>query len=250
MKKIHLLVALSCLVSCDMTENQGGIFTKYTPCHVESIAAFIGGESIKNDTTEVNNSIINTNLETFCISVFTFDSIAKWNGDIDEFHTNFASAGAYCKESIYEVEKYIQEWVEKQINSVKLPKNTPWGDKIYENCYCYSYRLEGITSFSITANKPFNNIEAGKEISQYFVIEDINPNLIFSYSDYSTYTIRSSIDISIFDWLAMRPLASPYMLLKLKDCTSGAISDIIFTITMTLTDGRVLSATTCTVSLV
>jgi hypothetical protein len=54
MKKIHLLVALSCLISCDMTENQGGIFTKYTPCHVESIAAFIGGESIKNVVVDHN----------------------------------------------------------------------------------------------------------------------------------------------------------------------------------------------------
>lgn len=54
---------------------------------------------------------------------------------------------------------------------------------------------------------------------------------------------------SISEWLALRPLASPCILLCLTDEAMEAASNIAFTITMTLTNGKVLTDTTPTANL-
>ena len=226
---LYYLAVIWCLVSCSVENNHEGVFAKLAPCHVESVLAFVGCEGEKSDP--------------FCISVFTFDSIMDWDGDVLSFQTNFASAGAYCKEYIKEVDKYILDLVNEKNKGNKSKWDTPWGGSVYDNCYGYSYRLEGIIEFTITANMPIKGVGAGEEITQCFMIEEIDPKLVFSYDDYSPYTI-SGRNISICDWLNMKPLAPPYMLLRLKDCTLEAVNDIAFTITMKLTNGRVLTATT------
>ena len=92
-------------------------------------------------------------------------------------------------------------------------------------------------------------MEAGTDITDSFVIRNFSPCLVFSYEDYSVHK-GGAITRTISDWLSMKPLASPCILLRLKENSQEAVEDIAFTITMTLTNGKVLTTTTPKVSIV
>lgn len=256
MKKLLCsLFTLLYLFSCEITDQREDLFAEPVPCHVESVFTDIGKISTNEQygTLEISDIARSVNAEHFYISVLTFDSIIGWSGEDLGFHTGIgqgiiASEGAYCKESIPEVEHHIYNWAkERNENSKPL-----WGVKWNNTrtiCYHFPYRLEGITSFSVSANKFFNGIEAGKDITECFVIAHFSPELIFSYDDYSTYSLEWNKTMTISEWLALRPLASPCMLLRLSEESQEAVEDIVFTITVKLINGKVLSSQTPTVNI-
>lgn len=250
-----LLVLLS-LASCEITNLREGMFAEPVPCHVESILTNIRRISINEEygTPEVSNITESVEAEYFNISVLTFDSLIGWNGEDLGFRTGIgqgiiASEGTYCEESIPEVEQHIHNWVKEQNENSEPLWDVSWNTHTRTNCYHFPYRLEGVTALMITANQPFNGIEAGKDITKCFAIGQSSPSLIFSYDDYSVYTSVWGKKTSISEWLALRPLASPCILLCLTDEAMEAASNIAFTITMTLTNGKVLTDTTPTANL-
>ena len=243
--KLLLLLAMACsFISCDKDNSRVGIIVALSPCHVESIMAFANIDS--TNTSGYRNVPGNVEKELI-ISVFTYDSIIGWTGDESEFYFNFESTGAYCKESIPEVEQYINNLAKGGYENAE-----PIGYQATTrlSCYYYPYRLEGVTAFTITANHPFNGIEAGKDITQCFSIKEFIPDLIFSYDNYSAYSSTSNKNVTITEWLALRPLATPCMHLHLHEDIQLMVDNITFTITMTLTNGKVLTATTPAVSIV
>lgn len=252
---VTFIVLTSWLTSCEITDLSENMFALPQPCHVEAIYANVG-RIIQNEqfgTFEISDIAESVEAEYFNISVLTFDSIVGWSGEYLGFLTGIgqgviASEGAYCKESIPEVEQHIHDWAEKQNEESDPNWNISWKSATRTLCYHFPYRLEGVTAFTITANQPFCGIEAGQDITGCFIITDVNPELIFSYEDYAVCS-RGNVTRSVPEWLALKPLAAPCMLLHLTDTAQRAADDIAFTITMKLTNGKVLTATTPMVSL-
>ena len=247
MKKLfYLSIALMCFSSCGVNEQDEGLFADPVPCHVEAIYANIGRIGVDEvyGTPDISNIDGGVEAEYFHISVLTFDSIIGWNGESLEFQTGIgqgriASEGMYCEESIPEVEQHIYNWA----GNVNNENRSSWESSTRTMCYHFPYRLEGVTVFTITANKPFNGVEADKDITECFIIEQFSPELVFNYEDYSV-CFDNAQSITVSQWLSMKPLASPCLLLRLTDKAQETASDIAFTITMTLTDGKVLTSTT------
>ena len=257
MKKVFtILTGLALLCSCEIENHRESMFAEPVPCHVEAIYANIGRISVneKYNTPEVSDVVDNVEAEYFNISVLTFDSIIGWDGERLEFYQGIgqgliSSEGIYCEESIPEVEQHIHEWAEEQNENSDPIWNISWKSSTRTMCYHFPYRLEGVTAFTITASKAFTGIEAGRDITNKFIIKQFSPSLVFSYDDYSVYE-GGAITRTVSEWLAMKPLASPCILLGLSENSREAVEDITFTITMTLTNGKVLTATTPTVSIV
>ncbi len=241
---LYSLTALSCLISCEVIETHGYIFAAPEPCHVESILAFA---NIDNGSTLGYNNVPENVEAELVISIFTFDSILGWTGDESEFYFNFASAGTYCKESIPEVEQYIHNFAKGRYGDIE-PISCEATTRIA--CYYFPYRLEGVTAFTITANQPFNGVEAGKDISGCFAIKEFTPKLVFSYDDYSVYSSEPDKNVTITEWLALKPLATPCMHLCLHDDIQPMVDGIVFTVTMTLTDGKMLTSTTRAINVI
>lgn len=247
-KLLYTLIALPCLISCGMIDIHESTFAALAPCHVESISAFANVDSSRMSG---NSNVAASGVTTeWGISVFTYDSIVGWSGDESEFDFNFTSAGTYCKESIPEVEQYIHNLAEGRSEDSKPIGDVSWQAATRISCLYFPYRLEGVTALTITANQPFNGVEAGRDITWCFVVKKITPELIFSYDDYSVYSLESGKYVSVTEWLALRPLAAPCMHLRLRDDVEAAVNDIAFTVTMTLTDGKVLTSTTRTINIV
>ena len=257
MKKVFtILTGLALLCSCEIENHRESMFAEPVPCHVEAIYANIGRISVneKYNTPEVSDVVDNVEAEYFNISVLTFDSIIGWDGERLEFYQGIgqgliSSEGIYCEESIPEVEQHIHEWAEEQNENSDPIWDVTWKSSTRLANYNFPYRLEGVTSFVITANKTFNGVEAGRDITDWFVIRQFSPELVFSYDDYAVHQ-GGTIVRTVSEWLAMKPLASPCILLRLTEGAREAADDIAFTIIMTLTNGKVLTATTPMVSIV
>ena len=242
--------------SCERTNIREDIFAVPKPCHVEAIYANIGRISIneKYDTPEVSDVVDKVEAEYFNISVLTFDSIIGWDGERLEFYEGIgqgliSSEGIYCEESIPEVERHIHKWAEEQNENSDPIWDVTWKSSARLANYNFPYRLEGVASFVITANKTFKGLEAGQDITDRFVIRQFSPGLVFSYDDYSVHQ-GGTIKRTISEWLAMKPLASPCILLCLTEEAQEVADDIAFTITMTLTNGKVLTTTTPVVDII
>ena len=257
MKKVFtILTGLALLCSCEIENHRESMFAEPVPCHVETISANIGRISTneKYGTPEISDVDESVEAEYFTISVLTFDSIIGWDGERLRFYEGIgqgliASEGQYCEESIPEVEQHIHDWAEEQNENSDPIWDISWKSSTRTMCYHFPYRLEGVTAFTITASKAFTGVEAGRDITNKFIIKQFSPCLVFSYDDYSVYE-GGTITRTVSEWLAMKPLASPCILLGLSENSREAAEDITFTITMTLTNGKVLTATTPAVSIV
>lgn len=254
---IYVLAAIAVgLISCERADIREGIFAEPKPCRVEAVYANIGSVGINSEygTPEICDVDDNVESRYLNISVLTFDSIIGWKGERLGFSAGIgqgviSSEGLYCKERIPEVEQHIHDWAEAQNEKsdpiwTKLSK-----DKAYLSCYFFPYRLDGVKSLTITANVSFNGIESGQDISDLFVISQFSPQLVFSYKDYSVHKFAGK-EVPISQWLQLSPLASPCILLKLKDGAQEPVEDITFTVTMTLENGKVLASTTPAVDVV
>ena len=75
------------------------------------------------------------------------------------------------------------------------------------------------------------------------------PPLVLSYDTYELDERKALCADDIASWLAKKPLAQPCMTLMIKEEARCIANNIAFTIAMTLTDGRVLTATTPAVNI-
>ena len=252
-KLLYSFLTLYCFISCTETDYhfiREDMFAIPEACHVEAIFANVGRISIneKYGTPEINDVSESVEAEYFHISVLTFDSIIGWNGNSLAFNTGIGQgyipfAGMYCEDSIPEVEQHIHNWADEQNGSSRSVWDVSWENCTRTSCYHFPYRLEGVTAFSITANKRYNGIEAGGDLVDCFVISQFWPRLVFCYEDYSV-CYQGLDTMTIANWLAMKPLASPCVLLRLTDRAMESATDISFTVSMTLTNGKTLTSTT------
>lgn len=250
-KKLYALTLSLCIVSCERIINFEDTFAIPEPCHVESILTYVGQVNTDLYVWLVDDVDGSVQSKYFNISVLTFDSIIGWTGDNLGFSTSVGqgyipSAGVYCEESIPEVENHIHNWAKERTK--ESFNDELWSSKTRTIGYNFPYRLEGVTRFTITANQRFNGIEEGADLSDCFIIRNFSPQLFFSYDDYEAYTGGERI-MTISEWLGLKPLASPCILLRLRDEIRIVAHDIIFTVTMTLTNGKVLTSNTPVVNI-
>ena len=176
------------------------------------------------------------------ISVITYDTLDS--EIVEDYYNNTKLVPVVefipqttMRDPITEVEKALEEY-ENHINKTRTVLRR------------IQYRLEGVATLSVTANKEYYGIAAGEELGGIFHIVRYAPPLVFSYDTYELDKREQLCEDDIADWLAMKPLAQPCMTLMLKENAREAAEDITFTITMTLTNGKVLTATTPAVSIV
>lgn len=253
-KTLYVLATSLCIVSCERIINFEDTFAIPEPCHVESILTYVGQVNTDLHVWLVDDVDGSVQSKYFNISVLTFDSIIGWTGNNIGFSTSVGqgyipSAGAYCEESIPEVENHIHNWAKERTKESFKDGLWPWRSSTRTIGYNFPYRLEGVTRLTITANQRFNDIEKGEDLSDCFIIRNFSPQLFFSYNDYEAYTGGERV-MTISEWLSLKPLASPCILLRLRDEIQVVAHDIIFSITMTLTNGKVLTSTTPVVNIV
>lgn len=245
-KTFYTLMALLCLTACDRNEDEVTFENTIAfprPCHVEYILSKVGQMSPNlkewRMIDEIEESVES---KYFNISVLTLDSLEGWNDEDLEFSTSigngFMPCGVYCEDSIPEVEQHIHNWAKERT------KESATRTILFN----FPYRLEGITSLTITANQRFNGAEIGADITDNFIIRNFSPGLFFNYEDYTAYVGGERI-ITVSEWLALKPLASPCMVLRLNEGIQVKNEGVMFTITMKLTDGKVLTATTSAVNI-
>ena len=176
------------------------------------------------------------------ISVITYDTLDS--EIVEDYYNNTELVSVVefipqttMRDPIPEVEEALAEY-ESQLNKTRTV--------LYE----IQYRLEGVATLSVTANKEYYGIAAGEELGGIFHIVRYAPPLVFSYDTYELDKRDQLCEDDIADWLAMKPLAQPCMTLMLKENAREAAEDITFTITMTLNNGKVLTATTPAVGIV
>jgi hypothetical protein len=106
------------------------------------------------------------------------------------------------------------------------------------------YCVDGISDFRITSNKEIFDIPSGQSLNQHFSIKEFYPKYVFSYADYSIVLDSSNPNLPISDWLQVSPMVQPCMSVVLKETLEEPIDNLTFTISMTLTNGEELTATT------
>ena len=246
-KTLYAIITSLCVISCHELTTYENAFANCQPCHVESIHVSVGKVFIDSEEEEIKCDAIDKSVEAefFSISVMTYDSLVDYTAEELGFcgavyAENLTSVGTHCKESIPEVEQHFNDWVKEKHKLKPLTRTI---------CYSFTYRLEGVTGLTITANQPFNGAEAGTDISNRFVIRLFSPDHIFNFGNYLCTELNGS-SITIAEWLNLKPLASPGMAICLTEEAQEAAADITFTITMSLTDGKVLLATTPMVDII
>ena len=245
-----LMAVACCLYSCNKSEeNQesgellSGISFLGMAAHAHNLIV-LTGEISKEDSSDEMCLIEEGDIlaDKLALSVITYDSL---DAECVESYCNEATdipIGRYIfttqkGELIPEVEEALREYSDSL-------------NKTREVLYEVQYRNEGAVSFGITANKEYNGIPAGEELGGLFHIVRYAPPLIFNYETYALNHRRKWQTDNIADWLAMKPLAPPCMTLMIKEEARCSTEGIVFTVTMTLTNGKVLTATTPTVTIV
>lgn len=247
-KFLFSLTAIACcIISCNRN-NEGehliggrDVALLGMAAHAHDLLAMVGEvQRASCEMTVVTDGDVSA--DKFALSVITCDSldtegVTKFYETPKKVPINESVSQSANRNPIPEVEKALVEY-EDYINKTRTVLHS------------IQYRLEGVTAFSITADKEYAGRAVGGELGDYFQLVRYAPSIIFNYETYelSVYDEWRTDDIA--DWLAMKPLAQPGMTLMLKEEALCAASDIAFTITMTLTDGRVLKSTTPVVSIV
>ncbi|MBR5842629.1 MAG: hypothetical protein IKY64_08510 [Bacteroidaceae bacterium] len=239
-----LMAILWCIVSCnenDVTNDIDGGSSYYYgfPCHAHNLLTVVSEIPFESSGYDIEK-IVGGEVKTaeFAISLITYDSldveVPRFYEETEAHDVGFWVFQTVERDGISEVEEAIDTY-----NSRTRVVNTS-----------IQYRFEGVDSLSIIATQDFNGIAAGKELAHCFHIVRYSPPFIFSYKTYelSVYDEWRTDDIA--DWLAMKPLAQPGMTLTLKEGAYCTANNIAFTVTMTLTNGKVLTATTPAVSIV
>ena len=250
-KVFFSLMALLCFIaSCDKENREeehmtggGDAIIMGMASHAHNLKAVVG-EFVEGSYLQ-RMEIIPKGTVVACdmgISVITYDTLDSERVENYYSDTKLVPVVEFIpqttmRDPIPEVEEALAEY-ESQLNKTRTV--------LYE----IQYRLEGVTALSIVADKEYNGLAAGEELGDFFHIVRYAPPLVFSYDTYELDKREQLCEDDIADWLAMKPLAQPCMTLMLKENAREAAEDITFTITMTLTNGKVLTATTPAVSIV
>lgn len=245
-----LLALLCCIASCDKDNREeehptGGndALVIGMASHAHNLMAVVGEFVEGRNLQEMDIASEGTfAADDMGISVITYDTLDTETVEDYYSNTKLVPAAEFIpqktmRDPIPEVEEALKEY-ENQINKTRTV------------LYMTPYRLEGVTALSITADKEYNGIAAGKELTHCFYIVRYAPPLVLSYDTYELNERRAVCADEIAGWLAKKPLAQPSMTLMIKEELRCAVNDIAFTITMTLTDGRVLTATTPVVNII
>ena len=243
-----LMALLCCIASCDKNNRDnefmigGEALVIGMASHAHNLMAVVG-EFIEGSYLQ-EMEIIPKGTVVACdmgISVITYDTLDS--EIVEDYYNNTELVSVVefipqttMRDPIPEVEEALAEY-ESQLNKTRTV--------LYE----IQYRLEGVTALSIVADKEYNGLAAGEELGDFFHIVRYAPPLVFNHDTYELDKREQLCEDDIADWLAMKPLAQPCMTLMLKENAREAAEDITFTITMTLTTGKVLTATTPTVSI-
>lgn len=245
MKRTKILFSIMaifcCMVSCnketDTPSIDGGLSYYGFPCHAHNLLAIVGEITAESsDYSDYNvRKVVGGDVNTTecAISLITYDSldaviVPQYYEEASSFDIGFWVIQTAVRDVIPEIEEAVDTYVSKTRTVMTA----------------FQYRFEGVTALSITADKEFNGIAAGKELTHCFHIARYSPSFVFDYDTYDFSVLDGWRKDNIADWLAMKPLAQPGMTLMIKEEARSAANDIAFTITMTLTDGRVLTATT------
>ena len=244
------LMALLCFIaSCDKDNREeehmtgGDAIVIGMASHAHNLMAVVGefveGSYLQEMEIIPKGTIVASDMG---ISVITYDTLDSER--VENYYSNTKLVPVVefipqttMRDPIPEVEKALEEYE----NHINKTRTVLWR---------IQYRLEGVTTLSVTANKEYCGIAAGEELGGIFHIVRYAPPLVFSYDTYELDKRGQLCKDDIADRLVMKPLAQPCMTLMLKENAREAAEDITFTITMTLTNGKVLTATTPAVSIV
>lgn len=239
-----LMAILWCFVSCNENDvpndiDGGRSYYYGFPCHAHNLLTVVSEIPFGSSGYDIEK-VVGGEVKTaeFAISLITYDSL---DVEVPRF---------YEKTETHDVGFDVFQTVERDgLSGVETAIDT-YNSLTRTVLKMVQYRFEGVASLSIVATRDFNGIAAGKELTHCFHIVRYTPPFILSYDTYelSVYDEWRTDDIA--DWLAMKPLAQPGMTLMLKENAREAAEDITFTITMTLTNGKVLTATTPAISIV
>lgn len=249
MKRTKLLFSLMaifcCMVSCNKdtdTQSINGGWGGYYgfPCHAHNLLAIVGEIPVESSGYNVKK-VVGGDVKTveYAISLITYDSldtviVPQYYEEASSFDIGFWVIQNTVRDVIPEIEEAVDTYVSKTRAIMSA----------------LQYRFEGVTALSITANKEFNGIAAGKELTHCFHIVRYSPPFVFNHDTYELSVLDEWRKDNIADWLAMKPLAQPGMTLMIKEEARCIANNIAFTIAMTLTDGRVLTATTPAVNII
>ena len=243
------LMALLCFIaSCDKDNREeehmtgGDAIVIGMASHAHNLMAVVGefveGSYLQEMEIIPKGTVVASDMG---ISVITYDTLDSER--VENYYSNTKLVPVVefipqttMRDPIPEVEKALEEY-ENHINKTRTVLRR------------IQYRLEGVATLSVTANKEYYGIAAGEELGGIFHIVRYAPPLVFSYDTYELDKREQLCEDDIADWLAMKPLAQPCMTLMLKENAREAAEDITLTITMTLTNGKVLTATTPAVSI-
>lgn len=249
-KVFFSLMALLCFIaSCDkdnreeehMTGGDASVIGMASHAHnlKAVVGEFVEGRYLEEMAIVSEGTVVAHDMG---ISVITYDTLDSER--VENYYSNTLLVPvdnfipqATMRAPIPEVEEALVEY-ENHLNKTRTV------------LYRIQYRLEGVTALNIVADKEYNGLAAGEELGDFFHIVRYAPPLVFNHETYVLNLCQGLCNDEIADWLAMKPLAQPSMTLMLKEEAHCAASDIAFTITMTLTDGRVLTATTPVVNIV
>ena len=249
-KVFFSLMALLCFIaSCDKENREeehmiggGDAIIMGMASHAHNLKAVVGefveGSYLQEMDITYEGAVVACDMG---ISVITYDTLDSEIVEDYYNNTKLVPAAEFIpqttmRDPIPEVEEALAEY-ESQLNKTRAV--------LYE----IQYRLEGVTALSIVADKEYNGLAAGEELGDFFHIVRYAPPLVFNHETYVLNLRQGLCNDGISDWLSLNPLAQPSMTLMLKEEARCAVGDIAFTITMTLTDGRVLTATTPTVNI-
>ena len=249
-KVFFSLMALLCFIaSCDKENREeehmiggGDAIIMGMASHAHNLKAVVGefveGSYLQEMDITYEGAVVACDMG---ISVITYDTLDSEIVEDYYNNTKLVPAAEFIpqttmRDPIPEVEEALAEY-ESQLNKTRAV--------LYE----IQYRLEGVTALSIVADKEYNGRAAGEELGDFFHIVRYAPPLVFNHETYVLNLRQGLCNDGISDWLSLNPLAQPSMTLMLKEEARCAVGDIAFTITMTLTDGRVLTATTPTVNI-
>lgn len=249
-KVFSSLMALLCFIaSCDkdnheeehMTGGDASVIGMASHAHnlKAVVGEFVEGRYLEEMAIVPEGTVVAHDMG---ISVITYDTLDSER--VENYYSNTLLVPAdnfipqaTMRDPIPEVEEALVEY-ENHLNKTRTV------------LYRIQYRLEGVTALSIVADKEYNGLAAGEELGDFFHIVRYAPSLVFNHETYVLNLRQGLCNDEIADWLAMKPLAQPGMTLMLKEESHCAVNDIAFTVTMTLTDGRVLTSTTPVVNIV
>ena len=113
------------------------------------------------------------------------------------------------------------------------------------NLMPWEYRVTGVKDFKIMALTPLFGLPAETSLNHFFTFHEFKPKQIISHeSKRLVWGYRSQDRVtSIAQWLSMRPMAQPVMMLRLNTVPQEVPVKTRFVTVLTTTEGKELRDT-------